>query len=95
MAGRTPAPDAETLALKALTFLAYSPDDLARFLNLSGIAPTDLRARAGDRDVLAATLDFLLSHEQLLIRFCVSEMVDAKAVHLARDRLSAAAERAN
>jgi hypothetical protein len=95
MAGRTTSPDAETLALKALTFLACSPDDLARFLNLSGIAPADLRARAGDRDVLAGTLDFLLSHEQLLTRFCESETVDAKAVHLARAGLSTAAARAN
>jgi hypothetical protein len=83
------------MALKALTFLAHSPDDLARFLNLSGIAPADLRARAGDRDVLAGTLDFLLSQEPLLTRFCASEMIDAKAVHLARAGLSTPAVRAN
>ncbi|HEX4080195.1 MAG TPA: DUF3572 domain-containing protein [Rhizomicrobium sp.] len=95
MAVRTSTPDAETLALKALTFLANSPDDLARFLNLSGIAPADLRARAGDRDVLVGTLDFLLTHEPLLSRFCVSETIDAKAVHLARVGLSSPAVRAN
>ncbi|MGH6876923.1 MAG: DUF3572 domain-containing protein [Rhizomicrobium sp.] len=85
---RTSAPNAELLALKALTFLADSPGDLARFVALSGISPADLRTRAGDCDVLAGVLDFLLGDDPLLLRFCAWQMVDAKDVHLMRAHLS-------
>jgi Protein of unknown function (DUF3572) len=82
------APDAELLALDALTFLAGSPDDLGRFVALSGAAPADIRTRAGDPEFLAGVLDFVLGDDELAARFCRSHSIDARMLHLARSRLS-------
>jgi hypothetical protein len=81
-------PDPELLALKALGFLAETPDALSRFLALSGATPAELRARAGDPHFLGGVLDFLLTDDELTGRFCAAEAVEPPAVHLARHRLS-------
>ena len=39
---------AEIVALKALTFLAADTELMDRFAALSGVAPNDIIARAGD-----------------------------------------------
>lgn len=75
---------AETLALKALTFLVQSPQEVERFLALSGIAPADLRARAADPEILAAVLDFLLADDARVTGFCEAEGVEPRLLHLAR-----------
>ena len=78
---------AETLALKALVFLAGEDEALVRFLALSGLAPQQLRQRAGDPLLLAAVLDFVLGDDKLLFTFAQSEAVDPKLVHDARRAL--------
>jgi uncharacterized protein DUF3572 len=78
---------AETVGLKALSFLAAEPETLDRFLTASGADPSMLRHEAEAAHVLAAVLEFLLGNEPLLIRFCESEAIDARAVHLAAARL--------
>jgi hypothetical protein len=60
---------AEALALHALTFLAQDPERLGRFLALSGIGPTDLKARAAEPEFLGGVLDHLLGDERLLLAF--------------------------
>jgi hypothetical protein len=79
--------NAETIGLKALTFLAGSPAALDRFLTLSGTDAGSLRQRAGDPECLAAVLEFLLTNEELLTHFCEDEDVDPRVVHLAAARL--------
>lgn len=61
---------AQTLALEALGWIAGREGDLSGFLALSGLDAAALRARAGDPDLLAAVMDFLLSDEALLMAFC-------------------------
>ncbi len=78
---------AETLALKGLAFLANSPDDLGRFLAISGMEGASLRQSAEDTEFLAAIMDFLLSHEPLLTAFCEAESLDARTIHFARRAL--------
>ena len=82
------APDAEQLALETLTFIAGSPEDLARFLALSGATPADLRGRASDREFLTGVLDFILGDDDVASRFCRSRSIDSAALHVARSRLS-------
>jgi hypothetical protein len=84
--------DAETLALKALAFLAREADALLRFLTLSGLGIGDLRARAGDPELLAAVIDFLLADDALLTSFAESEGIDSNVVHAARRALPGAIE---
>jgi len=83
--------EAEILAINALTFLAQSPEDLDRFVTLSGIAPTDLRARAGDPEILAAVLDFMLSDDSRVTGFCEAIAIDPRELHAARRALPGAA----
>jgi hypothetical protein len=81
---------AEILALKGLTYLVNSPDDLDRFLAVSGVDAHTLRRSAGEPELLAAVMDFLLSQEPLLTRFCQDESLDSKTIHLARRALPGA-----
>jgi hypothetical protein len=77
---------AEILALEALSWIAESgaiPD----FLDRSGLEIADLRLRAGNPELLAAVLDFLLSQDSLTKSFCEIRELDAGQIHLARRAL--------
>jgi hypothetical protein len=76
--------NAEILALEGLGWLAGEPEAIQRFLNLSGIDGADLRAAAGSPGTAVAVLDFLLGHEELLVRFCEQAEIKAKDLHMAR-----------
>lgn len=82
--------NAETLALQALTFLAADGDALLRFLTQSGLELEDLRARAGEAELLAAVLDFLLGDDALLTAFTTGEGIAPQSVHTARRALPGA-----
>ena len=58
---------ADALALSALAWTLSDPARAHRLLDLTGLDPESLRARAGDPAVLAATLAFLESHEPDLL----------------------------
>jgi hypothetical protein len=79
--------NAEILALEALGWLAGDEDGLQRFLNFSGLDVASLRDSAGSLDMNVAILDFLLAHEDLLLRFCESAAISPRLLHLARHRL--------
>lgn len=72
---------AEILALDALAWLAGEEDGLPRFLAQSGIDSDALRAGAGSLEMGAAVLEFLLGHEELLLRFCESADLSPKLIH--------------
>lgn len=59
--------EAVTLALAALGWVVSDPGRADRLLDLTGLTPGDLRARAGEADTLAAVLGFLAAHEPDLI----------------------------
>jgi hypothetical protein len=81
------AQNAEILALQALGWLVGDEDGMARFLSLSGSDPASLCQAAGSCDMARAILDFLLSDETLLLRFCESASIDPRAVPMARSQL--------
>lgn len=58
---------AGTLALGALAWALSDVARAHRLLDLTGLSPHDLRARAADPDFLAAVLGFLEAHEPDLI----------------------------
>lgn len=78
---------AEILALKALAFLAADTELMDRFALLSGMAPNDIVARAGDGEVLAGVMDFLLSDEAVLTDFCAAHDIDPEHPARARQNL--------
>ena len=81
---------AETLALKALAFLAGDEETLRRFLEISGLYPQDLRERLDDPVLLGAVLDFVLADDKLLLAFAQEEAMDPKLLHAARHALPGA-----
>lgn len=67
--------DAEALALAALAATLTDERRAQRFLELTGLDADELRARAGERSLLAATLAFLEAHEPDLL--AVAQAIDA------------------
>lgn len=59
--------NADALALAALAWTVAEPSRAERLLALTGLEPADLRARAGEPDLLAAVLGYLESHEPDLV----------------------------
>ena len=81
---------AEILGLQALGWLAGSEDGLERFLAASGADGGSLRQAASDPAQLGVILEFLLAHEDLLVRFCEEADTAAPRVHAARHLLEGA-----
>lgn len=91
MKDRTLTPDAAAaLALNGLAFLVDCGPAMDRFTGLTGLDIGSLRARADEADFLVSVLDFLLSDEELLVRFCDGISIDVRAVHIARHVLAGA-----
>ena len=65
--------DDHTLALKAMVWTLAEPQRAMRLLDLTGLAPHDLRHSAGSPATLAAVLGFLEAHEPDLIA-CAGEL---------------------
>jgi len=61
---------AETLALRALAWLAANDDLLPVFLGSTGASEADVKAQAGDPVFLGAVLDFLMMDDAWVIGFC-------------------------
>ena len=59
--------DPSTLALRALVWTLAEPTRALRLLDVTGLAPADLRHRADDPAVLGAALGFLEGHEPDLL----------------------------
>lgn len=86
----TPETNAEALALQALVWVLGEPARAARLLDLTGLDPSELRARAGDPSLLAATLGFLEAYEPDLLACADALGVKPAALVSARARLEAA-----
>jgi hypothetical protein len=81
--------DTEALALRALVWTLAEPDRAMRLLSVTGLDPSDLRARAGDPAVLSAALGFLENHEPDLIACADSLGVKPESLVRARMELEA------
>jgi hypothetical protein len=67
---------AEGLAIQALTFIAADGERLGRFLAISGIGPTEIRAAAREPRFLAGVLEYLASDDRLAAEFTVKAACD-------------------
>lgn len=76
--------DAAELALRALVWTLAEPDRAIRLLDVTGLKPADLRARAGDPVLLAAALGFLEAHEPDLVACAGGLGVTPEAIVAAR-----------
>jgi hypothetical protein len=60
---------AEALAIQALTYIAGDGEQLGRFLAVTGIGPTEIRAASREPGFLAGVLQYLASDEALAAAF--------------------------
>ena len=79
-----PTNDAEALGLAALAATLADDRRARRFLDLTGLDVDDLRARAGERSLLAETLVFLENHEPDLVAVAEAIGSTPKALVAAR-----------
>lgn len=80
-------PDAETVGLQALAYIASDDRLLDRFVALTGLEPAELRVRAQDPVVLGAVLDFLLADDSLVLAFAAASELSPEAPMQARRSL--------
>ena len=80
----------QTIALKALGYLAADDGLLEPFLGATGMVAGDLRAGATDSVFLAGVLDYFLQNEALLLAFAASEELAPETIVRARQRLPGA-----
>ncbi|MBY0225556.1 MAG: DUF3572 domain-containing protein [Hyphomicrobium sp.] len=76
--------DAETIAIRAIGFLAEDSRRLGRFLSLTGMEPQTLIAEAETPPVQVAVLDHLLGDESLLMVFCGHAAIAPEMIPAAR-----------
>jgi hypothetical protein len=81
---------AETIALKALGYLAADENLLEPFLGATGLTLGDLRAGAADTAFLAGILDYFLQNEALLLAFAGASELAPETIVRARQRLPGA-----
>lgn len=62
--------EAEGVAVEALVWLSQDADLMSRFLALTGIEASSIRSAAQEPGFLTGVLQFFLSHEPTLLRFC-------------------------
>jgi hypothetical protein len=79
---------AERLAIQALAFLASDPQELGRFLALTGLEPSEIRAAAQEQGFLAGVLEYICAHEPLLLAFARDEGREPSEIERALEALS-------
>lgn len=88
MAPRLTTADAETLALRALGFLAAEPERIEPFLSATGLNPANLRAAASEPCFLSAVLDHIAGSDSLLLEFAENLRLNPEIVASARQLLA-------
>ncbi|ALI54861.1 DUF3572 domain-containing protein [Celeribacter marinus] len=78
---------AEALALNILAWLVGDDDLLPTFLGSTGMDGAELRARAGEAEVLSAVLDFLMMNDEWVNRWADETQGDPMGVMRARQAL--------
>jgi hypothetical protein len=80
-------PDAQTIAIAALSYLATEPERLGRFLALTGLGPGSVREAARSPLFLAGVLDFILQEDEMVLAVADAQDVPPDAILAARHRL--------
>lgn len=78
---------AETVALRALTWLLADEELMPVFMGATGAAADDVRDRPQDPDFLGSVLDFLLMDDTWIVAFCAAHDLPNETPMLARAML--------
>jgi len=83
---------AELIAIKGLQYLAGDPEQLSRFLALSGCEPHELRQNADSPEFLAGVLEFFMGNEPTLLAFCADHTINPDDIGKAQQCLGGPGE---
>ena len=75
------------IAIKSLAYISQSPEEISKFIALTGIESTDIIRLKENLKFLGGALDFVTSDESLLLAFCSSEQISPEGVEAARIQL--------
>ena len=78
---------ANEIAIRALTFMTSDASILSRFLDVTGWTPATLASPGSRSAILATSLDYLMSEEDLLLTFAANSGLDPGEVALAHRAL--------
>jgi hypothetical protein len=84
---------AETVAIQALAYIAGEPEQLGRFLAITGIGPDQIRQAAREPQFLAGVLEHVMGDERLLMAFAEQAGIAPATVGKAHDALGGRWER--
>ncbi len=84
----TSAKSAETLAIEAVAFILGDDDLISRFLDTTGLDPSDLRTRLHEPEVLAAAFGFIMSDDAVARRFAGDHSLSPEQMQLVLARLT-------
>jgi hypothetical protein len=79
---------AEQVAVAALAYLAETPEEMVRFLTLTGVDVGNIRQLARERAFLAAVLGHVTAYEPLLLAFAQSAGIEPARVTRAQTVLA-------
>jgi hypothetical protein len=81
---------AHELAITALGFVAGAPEELSRFLALTGIEPGAIRAAATEPGFLGGVLAYIAGNERTLLAFATHAGIAPEDIEKARVILAGA-----
>jgi hypothetical protein len=84
--------EAQGIATEALLQLSKEPEQIGRFLAVSGIGPEMIREAAGEPGFLAGVLEFYMMDETLLLAFCENAGIRPTMIAAARYALAGGEE---
>ncbi|MEW7006889.1 DUF3572 domain-containing protein [Lentilitoribacter sp. EG35] len=64
---------AESIAIDVLSWIATDPELFNRFVDLSGLDPSQIREAAQEQGFLAGVLGFIMNHEPTLLNYCSAQ----------------------
>jgi hypothetical protein len=79
---------ARDLAIVALGYIASDPEQLSRFLALTGIDPGEIRTAANEPGFLAGVLGYISGNERTLVAFAAHAGVAPDEVEKAKKLLA-------
>ncbi len=75
------------IAIKSLAYISQSPEEITKFMALTGIEGSDIIRLKENLKFLGGVLDFVTSDESLLLAFCSTENISPEGVEAARIQL--------
>ena len=77
---QNPLETAETIAFRALEYIAADGARLSHFMEMTGASHDQLRTLAGNHELLAGALRVLLHDESALLTFCSNASIEPDIV---------------